>query len=177
MGLSKNDSVYSCLFFFLTALHFFHLLVGLFLCCLSFYNCSFIIGKLINVLISFIFWSTNSWSNNQPSIFFFISESTAGVRFYYWPQNRIFLLLGVTLRFPGLIFWCHRFLFHFITITRQWLFYQLLFIFILFLDLSCYPWALSYGHCRFYSQILPVTFFYQQQWPFIIPFWALPHCH
>merc|ERR1712085_102956 len=34
MGLSINDSVYSCLFFFLTGLHFFHLLVGLFLFCL-----------------------------------------------------------------------------------------------------------------------------------------------
>merc|ERR1712032_1283548 len=31
MGLSINDSVYSCVFFFLTGLHFFHLLVGLFL--------------------------------------------------------------------------------------------------------------------------------------------------
>merc|ERR1712238_644479 len=29
MGLSINDSVYSSLFFFLTGLHFFHLLVGL----------------------------------------------------------------------------------------------------------------------------------------------------
>merc|ERR1711877_32610 len=28
MGLSINDSVYSCLFFFLTGLHFFHLLLG-----------------------------------------------------------------------------------------------------------------------------------------------------
>jgi heme/copper-type cytochrome/quinol oxidase subunit 3 len=46
MGLSKNDSVYSCLFFFLTALHFFHLLVGLFLCCLLFYNCSFSVIKV-----------------------------------------------------------------------------------------------------------------------------------
>merc|ERR1712204_137832 len=41
MGLSINDSVYSCLFFFLTGLHFFHLLVGLFLCCLHFWSCSF----------------------------------------------------------------------------------------------------------------------------------------
>merc|ERR1712040_462 len=40
MGLSINDSVYSCLFFFLTGLHFFHLLVGLFLCCLLFWSCS-----------------------------------------------------------------------------------------------------------------------------------------
>merc|ERR1712044_36259 len=30
MGLSINDSVYSCVFFFLTGLHFFHLLLGLF---------------------------------------------------------------------------------------------------------------------------------------------------
>merc|ERR1712141_820885 len=33
MGLSINDSVYSSLFFFLTGLHFFHLLFGLLLCC------------------------------------------------------------------------------------------------------------------------------------------------
>merc|ERR1712113_1060585 len=36
MGLSINDSVSSCLFFFLTGLHFFHLLFGLF-----FWSCSF----------------------------------------------------------------------------------------------------------------------------------------
>merc|ERR1711887_518841 len=41
MGLSINDSVYSSLFFFLTGLHFFHLLVGLFLSCLFFWGCSF----------------------------------------------------------------------------------------------------------------------------------------
>merc|ERR1712039_1044181 len=41
MGLSINDSVYSSLFFFLTGLHFFHLLVGLFLCSLFFWGCSF----------------------------------------------------------------------------------------------------------------------------------------
>merc|ERR1712117_357294 len=41
MGLSINDSVYSCLFFFLTGLHFFHLSFGLFLSCLLFWSCSF----------------------------------------------------------------------------------------------------------------------------------------
>merc|ERR1712020_109699 len=41
MGLSINDSVYSSLFFFLTGLHFFHLLFGLLLCCLFFWGCSF----------------------------------------------------------------------------------------------------------------------------------------
>merc|ERR1712232_36960 len=40
-GLSINDSVYSCLFFFLTGLHFFHLVVGLFLLSLFFWGCSF----------------------------------------------------------------------------------------------------------------------------------------
>merc|ERR1711881_690138 len=37
MGLSINDSVYSSVFFFLTGLHFFHLVVGLFLLSLFFW--------------------------------------------------------------------------------------------------------------------------------------------
>merc|ERR1739846_152307 len=41
MGLLINDSVYSSLFFFLTGLHFFHLLLGLFLLGLFFWGCSF----------------------------------------------------------------------------------------------------------------------------------------
>jgi heme/copper-type cytochrome/quinol oxidase subunit 3 len=41
MGLSINDSVYSCVFFFLTGLHFFHLVVGLLLLSLLFWSCSF----------------------------------------------------------------------------------------------------------------------------------------
>merc|ERR1711930_31224 len=41
MGLSINDSVYSSLFFFLTGLHFFHLLLGLFLLGLFFWGCGF----------------------------------------------------------------------------------------------------------------------------------------
>merc|ERR1711963_654088 len=41
MSLSINVSVYSCLFFFLTGLHFFHLSFGLFLSCLLFWSCSF----------------------------------------------------------------------------------------------------------------------------------------
>merc|ERR1712066_503872 len=39
MGFSINDSVYSCVFFFLTGLHFFHLLIGLFLLSLFFWGC------------------------------------------------------------------------------------------------------------------------------------------
>merc|ERR1712020_414974 len=41
LGLSINDSVYSCLFFFLTGLHFFHLLLGVVLQGLFFWGCSF----------------------------------------------------------------------------------------------------------------------------------------
>merc|ERR1712048_7912 len=54
MGLSINDSVYSCLFFFLTGLHFFHLLFGLLLLCLFFWGCSFPfkIYKFINLRVS-----------------------------------------------------------------------------------------------------------------------------
>merc|ERR1711912_177295 len=46
MGLSINDSVYSSLFFFLTGLHFFHLLVGLFLLSLIVWGSSFSSMKL-----------------------------------------------------------------------------------------------------------------------------------
>eukprot|EP00415_Alexandrium_ostenfeldii_P000325 UN0325 len=38
MGLPINDSVYSCVFFFLTGLHFFHLLLGLLLLGLLFWR-------------------------------------------------------------------------------------------------------------------------------------------
>merc|ERR1712073_282964 len=46
MGLSINDSVYSSLFFFLTGLHFFHLLLGLLLLSLFFWGCSFSVKKM-----------------------------------------------------------------------------------------------------------------------------------
>merc|ERR1712151_1118520 len=51
MGLSINDSVYSCLFFFLTGLQCFHLLLGLLLLSLFFWGCSFPfkIYKFINL--------------------------------------------------------------------------------------------------------------------------------
>ena len=42
MGLSINDSVYSCVFFFLTGLHFFHLLVSLLLLSLLLWSCGFL---------------------------------------------------------------------------------------------------------------------------------------
>merc|ERR1712048_1527085 len=51
MGLSINDSIYGSVFFFLTGLHFFHLVVGLFLLSLFFWGCSFSFKK-------FSFWSS-----------------------------------------------------------------------------------------------------------------------
>merc|ERR1711968_75213 len=45
MGLSINDSVYSSVFFFLTGLHFFHLVVGLFLLSLFFWGLVFPLKK------------------------------------------------------------------------------------------------------------------------------------
>merc|ERR1711982_230546 len=41
MGLSINDSFYSCVFFFLTGLHFFHLVLGLLLISLFYWGSSF----------------------------------------------------------------------------------------------------------------------------------------
>merc|ERR1711979_172355 len=54
MGLSINDSVYGCLFFFLTGLHFFHLLLGLLLLSLFFWGCSFSFKKMrfVNLRVS-----------------------------------------------------------------------------------------------------------------------------
>merc|ERR1711929_50901 len=51
MGLSINDSVYSSVFFFLTGLHFFHLVVGLFLLSLFFWGCSFCVKISYNLLL------------------------------------------------------------------------------------------------------------------------------
>ena len=66
MGLSINDSVYSCLFFFLTGLHFFHLLVGLLLCCCHSSGASFVflflflhLGRAISY--GSYFYNPNCW--------------------------------------------------------------------------------------------------------------------
>merc|ERR1712179_380875 len=54
IGLSINDSVYSCLFFFLTGLHFFHLLLGVVLQGLFFWGCSFSVKNhlFVNLRVS-----------------------------------------------------------------------------------------------------------------------------
>lgn len=51
MGLSINDSVYSCVFFFLTGLHFFHLVVGLLLLSLLSWSCSFSFPEVIRFTV------------------------------------------------------------------------------------------------------------------------------
>merc|ERR1712110_1243524 len=56
MGLSINDSVYSCVFFFLTGLHFFHLLVSLFLCCLLF---GVVVYLFVNLRVSEVILFSN----------------------------------------------------------------------------------------------------------------------
>merc|ERR1711879_620816 len=61
MGLSINDSVYSSVFFFLTGLHFFHLVVGLFLVSLFFWGCSFLLkmNSLLNLRVSEVILFSN----------------------------------------------------------------------------------------------------------------------
>merc|ERR1711912_186221 len=50
MGLSINDSVYSSVFFLLTGLHFFHVVLGLVLCSFVFWTCSFVSKVCYKVL-------------------------------------------------------------------------------------------------------------------------------
>merc|ERR1712087_344955 len=67
MGLSINDSFYSCIFFFLTGLHFFHLVLGL-------------------LLISLFYWGSSFPSKR----FFILSLRSSGIhlfynlQFFYW---------------------------------------------------------------------------------------------
>ena len=42
LGLSINDSLYGSVFFFLTGLHFFHLIIGLLLLSLLFWSCNYL---------------------------------------------------------------------------------------------------------------------------------------
>merc|ERR1712039_708451 len=65
MGLSINDSVYSCLFFFLTGLHFFHLLLGLLLLSLLFWSCSFSSFNFPESASDFIYLSYIYWADSM----------------------------------------------------------------------------------------------------------------
>ena len=59
LAYSINDSLYSCLFFFLTALHFFHLILGILLLFLIFFLGSF---RSVHFL--------SSLTTHSPSFFF-----------------------------------------------------------------------------------------------------------
>ena len=64
MGLSINDSVYGCVFFFLTGLHFFHLLVGLFLLSLLFFTSNFSYYIILTAAYTILFFHAaviNEW--------------------------------------------------------------------------------------------------------------------
>merc|ERR1712060_570777 len=82
MGLSINDSVYSSLFFFLTGLHFFQLLLGLFLSCLFFWGCSF-----------------------PSKIFYFVSLRVSEVHLFYNLQLFYWHFLEILWLFIFLVFY------------------------------------------------------------------------
>ena len=84
-------SIISLLSWILT-LHFFHLLVGLFLCCLFFYNCSFSISYFLNLRTSEIHLFYN-------------------LQLFYWHFLEI-LWLFIFLVFYNFFFWetHHRFI-------------------------------------------------------------------
>merc|ERR1711963_378828 len=64
LALLINDSLYSCLFFFLTGLHFFHLTVGLF-----FWGCSF--PYKISYFVNLRVLEVHLFYNLQLFLFFF----------------------------------------------------------------------------------------------------------
>merc|ERR1712012_164724 len=70
MGLSINDSVYSSVFFFLTGLHFFHLLLGLLLLGLFFWSCSF--QEKISLFFVLLISETHLFSNLQLFYWHFV---------------------------------------------------------------------------------------------------------
>ena len=128
MALSINDSLYSCLFFFLTGLHFFHLTIGLLLLSLLFWSCSF---------SYFLIYTCPSWLFLQPFISYIWkllnqpSFHSSGSWFYFqmimkvevMPRLKIFpfsclatdswvFTLGIACQvhipFPSLLLGCNR---------------------------------------------------------------------
>merc|ERR1712073_63058 len=89
MGLSINDSVYSSLFFFLTGLHFFHLLVGLF-------------------LLSLFFWGCGFPSKNEN---YFVNLRVSEIHLFYNLQLFYWHFLEILWLFIFLVFYCFFFFF------------------------------------------------------------------
>ena len=117
MGLSINDSVYSCLFFFLTGLHFFHLLVGLLLCCLLFWSCSCSSSwKCYSC-----FWTATSRKRNEvhkcfeeiePLGYYFLTLRTSEIHLFYNLQLFYWHFLEILWIFIFLVFYNYYFSFH-----------------------------------------------------------------
>merc|ERR1712008_18334 len=85
MGLTINDSVYSCVFFFLTGLHFFHLVVGL-------------------LLLSLL-----SWSSTFPShVYTFINLRISEVHLFYNLLNFYWHFLEILWLFIFLFLYSHE---------------------------------------------------------------------
>jgi cytochrome c oxidase subunit 3 len=88
MGLTINDSVYSCVFFFLTGLHFFHLVVGL-------------------LLLSLL-----SWSSTFPShVYTFINLRISEVHLFYNLLNFYWHFLEILWLFIFLFLYSHLFIY------------------------------------------------------------------
>merc|ERR1712102_102989 len=99
MGLSINDSFYSCVFFFLTGLHFFHLVLGLlrgysvYGLCLTFWTNEFL-GSYCNYkfIISFSifnrmgFWRILCSQSNIEEVFY-LSFSTPISSLWFWNSS------------------------------------------------------------------------------------------
>ena len=92
MGLSINDSVYSCLFFFLTGLHFFHLLLGLLLLSLLFWSCSFSSNN-----ISFLYFFYNSKIMEEKS---FISYKISIIYLSHFIFLHLRILEFISIKLP-----------------------------------------------------------------------------
>merc|ERR1711976_838837 len=97
MGLLINDSVYGSVFFFITGLHFFHLVVGLFLLSLFFWGCSFSLKK----------WFSSSLRISELHLFY-------NLQIFYWHFIEILWLFI----FSFLYFYFFFFFFFFFFLLR-----------------------------------------------------------
>merc|ERR1711934_995519 len=107
-GLSINDSVYSSVFFFLTGLHFFHLLLGLFLLGLFLWGCSL-----------------------QKKILYIVNLRVSEVHLFYNLQLFYWHFLEILWIFIFLVF--YNYLFVFLSFSNSHVFLLfIVFIFIIF---------------------------------------------
>ena len=69
LALSINDSLYSCLFFFINFLHFFHLSIGLLLLILLFWSCNdMLFSHSLHYLVCLFHMSSHSISGRSGGL-------------------------------------------------------------------------------------------------------------